>query len=121
MTRNRTAYSKARWQKLKQDPEYMAKRREHNRHYSAQKRLEAKYPLWEKQEGKCNGCKRDIEQLRDGQIDHIVPKCKGGTDDPDNLQFLCHSCNMIKGSGTEDDLKAGLELYDHLEAMFCGG
>ena len=29
-------------------------------------------------------------------VDHIVPRALGGTDDPDNLQALCHSCNLIK-------------------------
>ncbi len=30
-------------------------------------------------------------------IDHIVPRCFGGTDDDDNLRVLCWSCNQAKG------------------------
>ena len=28
--------------------------------------------------------------------DHIVPRAAGGTDDPDNLQALCHRCHLAK-------------------------
>jgi hypothetical protein len=34
----------------------------------------------------------------EGEVDHIKPKSKGGTDDPKNLQWLCHTCNKIKGN-----------------------
>jgi 5-methylcytosine-specific restriction protein A len=29
-------------------------------------------------------------------VDHILPKSKGGTDDPDNLQSLCHEYHSRK-------------------------
>lgn len=29
-------------------------------------------------------------------IDHIIPKSKGGTDDPENLRLACGSCNAAK-------------------------
>ena len=31
-------------------------------------------------------------------VDHIVPKARGGTDDPSNLQASCKPCNLKKGS-----------------------
>jgi 5-methylcytosine-specific restriction endonuclease McrA len=30
-------------------------------------------------------------------VDHIVPRSQGGTDEDDNLQLLCRSCNSSKG------------------------
>lgn len=30
------------------------------------------------------------------EVDHIIEKAKGGTDAPDNLQALCHSCHKAK-------------------------
>ncbi len=34
------------------------------------------------------------------QVDHIVPKARGGTDDPSNLQAICEDCHKAK---TNDD------------------
>jgi hypothetical protein len=36
------------------------------------------------------GAKEDLS------IDHIIPRSKGGTNDPENLQTLCRSCNSSK-------------------------
>ena len=32
--------------------------------------------------------------------DHILPRCQGGTDHPDNLQTMCSYCNRQKGGLT---------------------
>lgn len=34
------------------------------------------------------------------EIDHIVPKSKGGTNDEENLWLVCHSCNLFKSNQT---------------------
>jgi 5-methylcytosine-specific restriction enzyme A len=39
---------------------------------------------------------RDGEVVPTTDVDHIVPREQGGTDDRSNLQGLCHSCHSIK-------------------------
>jgi 5-methylcytosine-specific restriction protein A len=38
-------------------------------------------------------------------VDHILPRSKGGMHDPDNLQSLCHECHSRKTGWTGDDGK----------------
>ena len=56
--------------------------------------------LYERQKGRCNGCKRKlpVDVL---QVDHIKAFSKGGSDKPSNLQLLCGPCNGKKGDGTQ--------------------
>ena len=42
---------------------------------------------------RCANCK-SVENL---QIDHIIPVCRGGREDEDNMQVLCRKCNLKKG------------------------
>ena len=38
-------------------------------------------------------------------VDHILPRAAGGTDDPENLQALCWLCNTNKGAGDDADFR----------------
>ncbi len=35
------------------------------------------------------------------QVDHIIPKAKGGAGEPDNGQVLCRECNLKKSDKVE--------------------
>ena len=69
--------------------------------------------LYERQNGRCNGCKGKYD-IKDLEIDHIVPKSRGGSDDLENLQLLCGHCNRTKGPGTMK------QLYEKLRKKGIG-
>ena len=54
-------------------------------------------------------------------VDHIVPRSAGGTDDSENLQALCWLCNTNKGAGDDTDFRGIRESYAVREAgcPFC--
>lgn len=55
-----------------------------------------------KQSGKCNGC---LNSLKEFHIDHMLPLVRGGTNTDDNVQLLCPTCNLSKGSKTMNEWK----------------
>ena len=44
----------------------------------------------------CQPCERAGKTTPAREVDHIVPKAKGGTDDPDNLEAICIPCHRAK-------------------------
>ena len=66
-----------------------------------------KHVLFGQQEGLCAGCKGDFP-FKLFEVDHRVPRSRGGTDHLDNLQLLCSSCNRIKGDRPMEYLVAQL-------------
>ena len=67
------------------------------------KKRDLKRALFGKQEGICSGCRRLMGYV-DMEIDHIVPKAVGGSDDDGNKQLLCGFCNKTKGDRGMDYL-----------------
>jgi 5-methylcytosine-specific restriction endonuclease McrA len=55
------------------------------------------------------------------EVDHIVPRIKGGPDDLSNLQALCYSCNAMKRDRDDADFRAVRESYSKYDAacVFC--
>lgn len=59
---------------------------------------------WEKARGRilrrdnglCQPCLREAHVTVATQVDHIVQKASGGTDDPANLEAICTECHRIK-------------------------
>ncbi len=55
------------------------------------------------------------------QVDHIVPRNRGGSNHPENLQALCVSCNASKRDRDDTDFRAVRRSFEHREAdcVFC--
>ena len=66
----------------------------HHRGYGSEwKRLRA---ICLKQNPYCVACAERGELTRATDLDHIIPRSQGGTDDPSNLQPTCHPCHSRK-------------------------
>ena len=61
-----------------------------------------KYTLYKEQEQKCKECQLQFD-FRDLEMDHIMPRSRGGADDLENFQLLCRSCNRSKGNRTQEE------------------
>jgi 5-methylcytosine-specific restriction enzyme A len=46
----------------------------------------------------CQPCRRQQRIVPARQVDHVLPKAKGGTDDPANLQAICDPCHLAKSA-----------------------
>jgi RNA-directed DNA polymerase len=68
--------------------------------------------LLKKQQGKCNHCGLYFREEDLIEVDHIIPKSKGGKDRYDNLQLLHRHCHDVK---TAKDNKKDVISDDYLE------
>jgi diadenosine tetraphosphate (Ap4A) HIT family hydrolase/5-methylcytosine-specific restriction endonuclease McrA len=79
-----------------------------------------RYELLKRARFRCELCgvSADVRAL---EVDHIIPRNKGGTDDPDNLQALCYSCNAMKRDRDATDFRKVRESYERREpgCAFC--
>lgn len=60
--------------------------------------------LWEAQSGLCALTGRPLDTS--AELDHIVPKTRGGKDTPDNAQWLCGAANQAKRNMLDDEFVA---------------
>ena len=74
-----------------------------------------KHVLFGKQEGRCGGCRMDFP-FKIFEVDHMIPRSRGGADHFDNLQLLCSHCNRIKGDREQSYLMARLKETVYAEA-----
>ncbi len=79
-----------------------------------------RYDVIRRAKGRCEACGVSVEE-RALEVDHIVPRNRGGTDDPLNLQALCYVCNAQKRDRDDTDFRVVKESYAHREdgCPFC--
>lgn len=65
--------------------------------------------LFEKQRRKCATCKTSISAKKGKKkfhVDHVQPVSRGGSNNPENLQLLCATCNLKKHKKTPEEWAA---------------
>ena len=79
-----------------------------------------KYEVLKRARFRCELCgvSADVMAL---EVDHIIPRNKGGSDDISNLQALCYSCNAMKRDRDDTDFRQFRESYQKREkgCLFC--
>lgn len=79
-----------------------------------------RYDVLKAAHGRCELCGVPAEE-RFLEVDHIVPRSRGGSDDLSNLQALCYRCNQNKGNRDDADLRQASAIYDTRDSgcPFC--
>jgi hypothetical protein len=57
-----------------------------------------RYAILRRDHSSCRLCGTTATEGASLEVDHIVPVSRGGTNDPHNLQTLCHACNAGKSN-----------------------
>jgi len=75
-----------------------------------------KHALGERDGRKCSAC--GLDSFKNLQIDHDIPRSRGGQDTMDNYRLLCGHCNQMKGSKTMAALLAKIsEMEEALKQV----
>ncbi len=79
-----------------------------------------RYRVLSRAKFRCELCGISAEQ-KALEVDHIVPRNNGGTDDESNLQSLCYSCNAMKRDRDDTDFRKVRKSYEDRESgcLFC--
>ena len=79
-----------------------------------------RYEVLKRAGGRCELCGISIEE-RAIEIDHIIPRKHGGSDETTNLQALCYLCNANKGARDATDFRRMREGLGYREqgCIFC--
>ena len=79
-----------------------------------------RYEVLKRAKFRCELCGTPADQ-KALEVDHIIPRNRGGTDDISNFQSLCYSCNAMKRDRDDTDFRGVAESYNAREVgcIFC--
>jgi len=79
-----------------------------------------RYKILSRAKFRCELCGISAEK-KSLEVDHIIPRNKGGLDDESNLQSLCYSCNAMKRDRDDTDFRGMADTYSKREkgCVFC--
>jgi DNA modification methylase len=69
--------------------------------------------LFKEQKGCCNACSIELD-IWHFEVDHIIPRAKGGGNYYENYQLLCGNCNRIKGDRPMEYLRTKIKSREAL-------
>jgi 5-methylcytosine-specific restriction endonuclease McrA len=104
--------------------EYVARRGdliwEHRRRSTGYVSGTLRYEILKSAKLRCELCGVPADE-RALEVDHIIPRNKGGKDEISNLQALCYSCNAMKRDRDDTDFRAVRAAYGNTEprCSFC--
>ena len=64
-----------------------------------------RWQVFERDGWRCVSCGKSADDGAILEVDHILPRSKGGSDDISNLQTLCRECNVGKSNKNQTDLR----------------
>lgn len=64
-----------------------------------------RWQVFERDDWRCVSCGKRAEDGAILEVDHILPRSRGGSDDIANLQTLCRECNIGKSNKNQTDLR----------------
>jgi len=70
----------------------------------------SRYNIYTRDQNRCQYCGRQLPRT-DLNLDHVVPRSKGGTSVWENVVCSCHRCNRVKGG--RSPAEAGMRLIRH--------
>ena len=79
-----------------------------------------RYKVLLRAKNRCESC--GISSLKKAlEVDHIIPRTKGGKDELSNFQALCYTCNSQKSNKDDTNFKKILESYNDRKkgCIFC--